>query len=76
MGALNANTAFALVGWTSVVTSTSAPFGSINAYINCNGLTFADVGSVGQTLNAHVGQFPAAAGPPIICTPPGSRTVR
>ncbi|MEP6768388.1 MAG: hypothetical protein ABJC61_06940 [Acidobacteriota bacterium] len=67
---LGANTTLVIVGWTPVVNSMSAAFGSINAYVNCTTCTLADLNNfTGQSPTAHVGQFTAAAGPPIILYP-------
>lgn len=67
-GAIAANTSIVIVGWTPVVNSMSASFGSINAYVNAQGMPFASVG-MSQSVTAHIGQFTAAAGPPIILYP-------
>lgn len=68
VGAIGANTTLVIVGWTPVVNSMSASFGAINAYVNTQGLPFANIG-ISQLGNAHIGQFTAAAGPPIILYP-------
>ncbi len=67
---LGANTTLSVVGWMPVVSSMSASFGSMNAYVNCVNCTFANLNNfTGQSPTAHIGQFTAAAGPPIILYP-------